>query len=123
MQHKMYIPYSSTFTPNLTMIKQKKIKIKNKYNLLNTCFLSTFFFFFSIFHFDQGPGWLGELGSWITKQLIQANTNATWVRARLCKLQKGCTRITAARAKFTSCLPMVGGSLRLLPPLKLVAMI
>jgi len=25
--------------------------------------------------------------------------------------------------KFTSCLPMVGGSLRLLPPLKLVSMI
>jgi hypothetical protein len=39
-----------------------------------------------------------------------------WVRAQLCKLQK---RV------HSSCLPMVGGSLRvlrLLPPLKLVAM-
>ena len=38
--------------------------------------------------------------------------------------KKGCTRL--AVIKFTSCLPMVGGSLwvlRLLPPLKLVAMI
>ena len=49
-------------------------------------------------------------------------TNSAWVRSRPCKLQKGCTRL--AYDKFTSCLPMVGGSLRvlrLLPPLKLVA--
>jgi hypothetical protein len=40
--------------------------------------------------------------------------------------KKGCTRLTAASDKLTSCLSMVGGSLRvlqLLPPLKLVAMI
>jgi len=46
-------------------------------------------------------------------------TNTAWVRTRLCKLQ-------LQVMKFTSCLPMVGGSLRvlrLLPPLKLVAMI
>jgi hypothetical protein len=51
-------------------------------------------------------------------------TNTAWVRARICELQKGCTRL--AVIKSTSCLPMVGGSLRvlrLLPPLKLVAMI
>ena len=40
---------------------------------------------------------------------------------------KKCTRLAADKViKFTSCLPMVGGSLRvlrLLPPLKLVAMI
>jgi hypothetical protein len=50
-------------------------------------------------------------------------TNTAWVRARLCKLQKGCTRLEAQVIKFTSCLPMVGGSLqvlRLLPPIKLV---
>jgi hypothetical protein len=44
--------------------------------------------------------------------------------ARLCKLQK---RVHSTQGiKFTSCLPMVDGSLwvlRLLPPLKLVAMI
>ena len=48
------------------------------------------------------------------------------VLVRLCILQKGCTRLAVASDKFTSCLPMVGGSLRvlqLLPPLKLVAMI
>jgi len=41
--------------------------------------------------------------------------------------KKGCTRLAAASDKvYTSCLPMVGGSLRvfrLLPPLKLVSTI
>jgi hypothetical protein len=41
-------------------------------------------------------------------------TNTAWVRARLCKLQKGCTRLAAQVIKFTSCLSMVGGSLRVL---------
>jgi hypothetical protein len=39
-------------------------------------------------------------------------------------IKKGCTRLVAQGMKFTSCLPMVGGSLRVLrlpPPLKLVA--
>ena len=51
-------------------------------------------------------------------------TNTAWFRARLCKLQK---RVHSTRSrKFTSCLPMVGGSLRVFrqfPPPKLVAMI
>ena len=37
--------------------------------------------------------------------------------------KKGCTRLAVASDKVTSCLPMVGGSfrvLRLLPPLKVV---
>ena len=50
-------------------------------------------------------------------------TNIARVHARLCNLQKGCTRLRPQVIKFTSCLPMVGGFLRLLPPLKLVAMI
>jgi len=40
--------------------------------------------------------------------------------------KKGCTRLAASSEKFTSYLPMISGSLRvlwLLPPLKLVAMI
>jgi len=49
------------------------------------------------------------------------------VRARICKLQKkGALDSQLQVMKFTSCLPMVGGShrvLRLLPPLKLIAMI
>ena len=51
-------------------------------------------------------------------------TNTAWVRARLCKLQK--SALDPHVIKFVSYLPMVGGSLRvlrLLPPLKLVAMI
>ena len=53
-------------------------------------------------------------------------TNTTWVHAQLCKLQKGCTRLAAASDKVNQLL--VGGSLRvlrirLLPPLKLIAMI
>jgi hypothetical protein len=53
-------------------------------------------------------------------------TNTAWIRARLCKLQKRCTRLAATSDEVTSCLFMVGGSLRvlqLLPPLKLVAII
>ena len=51
-------------------------------------------------------------------------TNTAWVRARICKLQKnGALDSQPQVIKFTNCLPMVGGSLRLLPPLKLVAMI
>jgi hypothetical protein len=48
--------------------------------------------------------------------------NTVWVRARLCKLQnKGALDSQPQVIKFTSYLPMVSGSLRLLPPLKLVA--
>jgi hypothetical protein len=55
-------------------------------------------------------------------------TNTAWIRARLCKLQKWCTRLAATSDKVYQLLelPMVGGSLQvhhLLPPLKLVAMI
>ena len=54
-------------------------------------------------------------------------TNTAWVRARFCKLQKkGVLDSQPQVIKFTSCLPMVDCSLRVLrlpPPLKLVAMI
>ena len=39
--------------------------------------------------------WLSELGIWITQHI----TNKVWVRAQLCKLQKGRTRLTAAGDK------------------------
>ena len=48
---------------------------------------------------DQGPGWFNELGSWITYNSYKPGTNTAWVRARLCKLQKGCTRLAAASDK------------------------
>jgi len=47
----------------------------------------------------------------------------TWVRARLCKLQEGCTRLASDKV-VDQLLALVGGSLQvlwLLPPLKLVA--
>jgi hypothetical protein len=53
-------------------------------------------------------------------------TNTARVHALLCKLQNGALDSQPQVIKFTSYLPMVGGSLRvlqLLPPLNLVAMI
>jgi hypothetical protein len=35
-----------------------------------------------------GPGWLNELGSWITNNSYKPITNMAWVYAWLCKLQK-----------------------------------
>ena len=48
-------------------------------------------------------------------------TNTTWVRARFVSYKKGWPQVAAASNK--GYLSMVGGSLRPLPPLKLVAMI
>ena len=74
----------------------------------------------------------------VTRNLVRVNvflifcnnpiTNTAWVRPRLCKLQKGCTRLAAASVKVYQLFAqvMVDGSLRVLrhlPPLKLVAMI
>ena len=54
-------------------------------------------------------------------------TNTSWVGTRVCKLQKkGALDSQPQVITFTSCLPIVGDSLRvlrLLPPLELVAMI
>ena len=80
-----------------------------------------------IFKTSKGPG--GSMSQVVgsPNDSYKHITNTAWVRTRLCKLQKGCTRLTATSDKvYTSCLPMVGGSLRvlgLLPPLKLIAMI
>jgi len=43
-------------------------------------------------------------------------------RPAICITKKGGLDSQPQEIQFTSCLPMVGGSLRLLPPLKLVAM-
>ena len=58
--------------------------------------------------------------------VVKPITNTAWVQARLCTLQNGALDSQPHVIKFTICLPMVGGSLRVLwfpPPLKLVAMI
>jgi hypothetical protein len=44
----------------------------------------------------MGPGWFNELGSWITKQLIHAYHQYGVGSRRLCRSQKGCTRLAAA---------------------------
>jgi hypothetical protein len=37
----------------------------------------------------EGPGWLNELGSYLTTHTsFKPITNTAWVRAQLCKLQK-----------------------------------
>jgi hypothetical protein len=43
----------------------------------------------------RGPEWLNELGSWITNNSYKPITNTAWVGARICKLQKGCTGLSA----------------------------
>ena len=48
---------------------------------------------------DTGPGCLNELDSWIPNNSYKPITNTTWVRARLCKLQKGCSRLAPASDK------------------------
>ena len=69
---------------------------------------------------------LNELGRWI-QQLIQAyHQYGVGSRPALQIINKGALDSQPQVIKFTSCLPMVGGSLRVLrlpPPLKLVAMI
>jgi len=56
----------------------------------------------------------------------KAITNTAWFRIRFVNYKKGALDSQPQVINFTSCLPMVGGSLRVLrlpPPLKLVAMI
>ena len=71
----------------------------------------------------RGPG--GSMSQVVgSNNSYKPITNTTLVRARICKLQN---RVHSTRSrKFSSFLPMVGGSLRVLrlpPPRKLVAMI
>ena len=65
-----------------------------------------------------GPGRLGELG---LHELLGNPT--TYHQYGFVNYKKGALDSQPQVIKFTSCLPMVGGSLRLLPPLKLVTMI
>jgi hypothetical protein len=53
-----------------------------------------------------GTGWLNELGSWITQQLIQDYHQYGFVNYK-----KGALDSQPQVIKFTSCLPMVGGTL------------
>ena len=79
------------------------------------------------FNIHQGPDGSMSQVVGLSNNSYKPITNTSWVRACLCKLQKkGALDSHPQVIKFTSCLPMVGSSLRvlrLLPPLKLVAMI
>ena len=72
----------------------------------------------------EGPG---SSMSWVIglpNKSYKPITNTAWVRTRFVNYKKGA--LDSQVIKFTSCLPMVNGSLWvlcLLPPLKLVAMI
>ena len=58
-------------------------------------------------------GWLNELGIGLSSNSYKPITNTAWVRAWLCKLQKNdALDLQPQVIRFTSCLPMVGGSLR-----------
>ena len=51
----------------------------------------------SIYH--KGPGGSMSQVVGLTKNSYKPTTNTAWVRTRLCKLQKGCTRLAAASDK------------------------
>ena len=70
----------------------------------------------------QGPGWLNELGSW---NYLSTHTSLSPIRSGFAPgfvdYKKGALDSQPQVTKLTSCLPMVGGSLRVLrlpPPLK-----
>ena len=46
---------------------------------------------------------------YLTTQVYKPITNTAWVRARLCKLQKGCTRLAAASDRVTIPVQLVHG--------------
>ena len=74
-------------------------------------------------HKPTGPGWLNELGIYY----LTTHTSLSPIRRGFApgfvNYKKGSLDSQRQVIKFTSFLPMVGGSLRLLPSLKLVAMI
>ena len=74
----------------------------------------------------EGPGWLNELGIWITQQLIQAyNQYGVGSRPALYIAKENALNSQPQVITFTSWLPMVGGTLRVLrslPPLTLVVL-
>jgi hypothetical protein len=80
------------------------------------------------FILEEGPGWLNELLR--SLDYLTTHTSLSPIRRGLApgfvNYKKGALDSQPQVIKFTSCLPMVGGSLwvlRLSPPLKLVAMI
>jgi hypothetical protein len=50
-------------------------------------------------HLLRGPGWLNEIGSWITKHLIQAYHQYGLGWRPPLNYKKGCTRLAAASDK------------------------
>jgi len=80
------------------------------------------------FNFEQQPG--ARVAHWVRSLDLTTYTSLSPIRRGFApgfvNYKKGALDSQPQVIKFTSCLPMVGGSLpvpRLLPPLKLVAMI
>ena len=72
----------------------------------------------------RGPGGSMSQVVGLPNNSYKPITNTSWARTQLCKLQKGCTRLAAASDKVNQLLAQGQWfSLRLPPPLKLVAMI
>jgi hypothetical protein len=64
--------------------------------------------------YNGHPGWLNELGTFVVGLLNNSYkliTNTACARARLCKLQKRCTRLTAASRKVYQLLAHGQGAL------------
>jgi hypothetical protein len=62
----------------------------------------------------------------VTKKIQKEHNHRNVKLPNFVNYKNGCTPLAAQVIKFTSCLPMVGGSLQVLqflPPLKLFAMI
>ena len=62
-------------------------------------FLDLFIYACYSLNTTEGPGGSMSQVVGLPNNSYQPITNTTWVRARLCKLQKGCTRLTAASDK------------------------
>ena len=77
------------------------------------------------YHFEGPGGSMSQIVG-LPNNSYKAITNTVWVRVRLCKLQKGYTRLAAASEKVYQLLAhgrwFFPGT-RVLPPLKLVVMI
>jgi len=60
---------------------------------------------YNMFKQFEGPGGSRSLVVGLLNNSYKPITNTAWVRARLCELQKGCTRLAATSDKVYQLLP------------------
>ena len=95
-------------------------------NFLNDHVIKSSVIQFPVVKFSNGPGGSMSQVVGLPNNSYKPITNVAWIRAGFVNYKKSALECESQVIKFISCLPMVGGSLqvlRLLPPLKLVAMI